>query len=264
MNKRRTIFILLAILSATLLQAQEVNRQLPSTVDTIKYRGGAADLLLSETKKNVQEIVKDNRRYEGMELRSDALSLPEVNYLGQARPALLSPMHWGGWYGWQLHQGLNVSLGASVFAQFGKNAWYKGAGFQQNLSMMFAHPVNNHLSVAVGGYLNNISWAHQSFRDAGLNAIIGYRFNNRWEAYLYGQKSLTNNVNSLYYSTNQYVGMRYPYMMTPLYDMSVIGDRIGAAVKYNFSPTFSIYVSVEEVSLPVSSLSPPYPPRNEK
>ena len=36
-------------------------------------------------------------------------------------------------------------------------------------------------------------------------------------------------------------------MPYPLYDMQALGDRVGAAVKYNFNPSFSVQVSVEKV-----------------
>lgn len=162
------------------------------------------------------------------------LNLPPVNASGQPMPIGMYPYYWGGWYDWQLHPGLNVTLGASVMAQFGRGAM-SGAGFSQNIAMMYAMPVNKYLSVAVGGYFNNMDWGRYSYRDAGINAMIGYKFNDRWEAYLYAQKSLTNNK-------------RIPL---PLYDISTSGDRIGAAVKYNFNPNFSIQVSFESDSRPV-------------
>lgn len=163
----------------------------------------------------------------------DSLHLPALNTNGQVQPFHLSPLYWGGWYNWNLHRGLNINLGASVFAQFGKNA-HHGAGFTQSISAMYAMPITSKLSFAVGGYFNNIYWAHDSFRDTGLSAVLGYRFNEHWEAYLYGQKSLVDN-------------QRIPY---PLYDMQSLGDRIGTAVKYNFNPNFSIQLSVEQGWMP--------------
>ena len=59
---------------------------------------------------------------------------------------------WWGFDTWQLHKGLNVNLGASVFASFGKGA-PKGAGFGQDISLMYATPINDKLSLAVGGWL---------------------------------------------------------------------------------------------------------------
>ena len=71
---------------------------------------------------------------------------------------------------------------------------------------------------------------HDTYRDAGLSAVLGYRFNDHWEAYLYGQKSLV--------SSN--------YIPYSLYDMNALGDRIGAAVKYNVNKNFSITLSVDK------------------
>ncbi len=161
----------------------------------------------------------------------------------------LSPL-WGSWRGslgpgwgfWGLHEGLNVSLGASVFAQFGKNA-RRGAGFSQQIALQYAEPITDKLSFALGGYLTNVRWQHESFRDVGLTAILGYQFNERWEAYVYGQKSLMQTDN---------------YMPRSLYELEQLGDRIGAAVKYNFSPSFSLQLGVEQTVRP-SHHVPPVP-----
>lgn len=176
----------------------------------------------------------------------DSLHLPVLDSQGRVSPFNLYPLYYGWWSSWQLHPGLNISAGASVFAQFGKNA-RNGVGFSQNISAMYAIPVNNKLSIALGGYLNNIYWAHDAYRDAGLSAILGYKFNDHWEAYLYGHKSLVDNH-------------RMPYC---LYDMNSVGDRIGAAVKYNFNENTSIQISVESVSMPNRrplSIEPPVAP----
>lgn len=156
---------------------------------------------------------------------ADSLHLPALNSLGQMRVRSY-PTGLFGMSDWDLHCGLNVNLGVSVSAMFGKYA-PKGAGFGQNVSAMYAVPLNSRLSLATGGYFNNISWAGYSLRDAGLNAILSYRFDEHWEACLYAQKSLTDS--------------RVPL---PLCDMSDMGDRIGAAVKYNVNPSFSIEMSV--------------------
>lgn len=159
---------------------------------------------------------------------ADTLHLPTLTAQGQVRPFCLQPLYWGGWNSWSLHPGLNVQLGASVFAQFGKHA-KGGAGFAQSLSAMYAIPVNSRLSVAVGGYVDNVMWQRDSWREAGLSAVMGYRINDHWEAYLYGQKQL----------------MSSRYMPYSLYDMARLGDRIGAAVKYNVNQNISFQVSVE-------------------
>ncbi|HEY9550957.1 MAG TPA: hypothetical protein VIQ97_01610, partial [Prevotella sp.] len=90
-------------------------------------------------------------------------------------------------------------------------------------------PLNEKLSLAVGGYFSNMLWNHGSYRDAGLSAVLGYRFNEHWEAYLYAQKSLL---------SDRYI----PYNLRTLH---ATGDRIGAAVKYNVNHNFSFQVSFE-------------------
>lgn len=164
----------------------------------------------------------------------DSIHLPVLNMQGQ-----VPLMTWlnDSWYGldqWTLHKGLNMNLGASVFAAFGKGA-PKGAGFGQDLSLMYAMPLSGKLTLAVGGWISNAYWGNDRYTDAGLNAVLGYKFNDHWEAYVYGRKSIMNKP----------VPHRF-------YNMQELGDRIGAAVKYNFSPSCSVQISVSagKCSLP--------------
>ncbi|WP_308269303.1 hypothetical protein [Prevotella sp.] len=215
-----------------------------------------------------EEAVAEQTKAEQKEIEEnvemqDSLHLPKMNMYGQPETIAHYPLNFGGWYDWGLHKGLNVQIGASVFAQFGKGA-HSGAGFQQNIAMMYATPINDKLSVAVGGYMNNINYAGDNWRDAGLSAVIGYRFNEHWEAYVYGQKSITNNIgNRLRYSMydGYYGGYYGPGMggfggfsrnffgmpAYSAYDLMNVGDRIGATVRYNFNNNLSIQVSVENV-----------------
>ena len=163
--------------------------------------------------------------------RADTLHLPTLDNLGQVWSTRM-PFFRPGWGAWNLHEGLNVSIGAYVFAGFGKHS--SGSGFGQSLSAMYATPLTSKLSLAVGGYYNNMYWSHNAFRSAGVSAVLGYRFDNHWEAFLYGQKSLTENH----------------FTPRPLYDMGDLGNRIGAAVRYNINPSFSVEVSVEHGSKP--------------
>ncbi len=176
----------------------------------------------------------------------DSLHLPLLDASGRVMNFGYMPYY--GLQGWSasgLHRGLNLSLGASVFAQFGKHA-RGGAGFAQHIAALYAVPLTSRLSLAVGGYLNHVNWDHNSVHDAGLTAVLGYQFDEHWEAYLYAQKSLVSSEHMPYY----------------LYDMGAVGDRIGAAVKYNFNPSFSIQVSVEHNERPHHDVwtksQPPY------
>ena len=163
---------------------------------------------------------------------TDSLHLPTLDNLGRTWTGSF-PLFRPGWGTWNLHKGLNVSLGASVFASFGKHAPH-GAGFGQSLSAMYAIPLTDKLSVAIGGYFNNLYWAHDAHRSAGLSAVMGYQFDEHWEAFLYGQKS--------------FIQDRFtPY---PLYDLGHLGDRIGATIRYNVTPSFSFELSVEHGHMP--------------
>lgn len=191
---------------------------------------------------------------------SDSLHLPKLNSYGQPQTISRYPLCFDGWYSWGLHKGLNMQLGASVFTQFGKGA-RGGAGFGQNISLMYAMPLTEKLSVAIGGYLNNVNYAGDNWHDVGLSAVLGYRFNDHWEAYVFGQKSITNNVyNRLNYAAygNWYNGMGcgygrfggfgtnfYGFPAYSAYELGNMGDRIGATVRYNVNSSMSIEVTVE-------------------
>ena len=162
----------------------------------------------------------------------DTLHLPTLNHYGQVPINMFPYNMWGGYHSWNLHQGLNMNLGASAFGSWGGGS-YLGTGFSQDVSLMYAVPLSKKMSLAIGGYFNNNFFAHDSFRDAGISAVLGYRFNEHWEAYLYGQKSL----------------VKKPFPM-PLYGMGYVGDRIGAAVRYNVNPTMSVEVNVEWMETP--------------
>lgn len=162
-----------------------------------------------------------------------------------------------GSYGWGLHKGLNLSVDLSVFATFGKHAPHWG-GFTQTINATYLTPLtkDNKLWMALGTYLNNINYGGDNFRDGGVYGILGYQFNEHWEAYVYGQVSVANNYNSIYsryagygpYGYGRY-GM-YPGawgmgVMPGGYGMGAAGANVlGAGVRYT-NKNFSIGVSVE-------------------
>lgn len=227
---KRLFFTLLAGAICCAVGAQEVNTKVSVPDSTVAVPAAPVGEIIGGSDDSADRYVYDD--YHGEPLtQADSLHLPVLNRFGQTYINMY-PYSWSGWYDWQLHKGLNVSLGASVFATFGDGRW-SGTGFTNSISAMYAVPLTGKLSLAVGGYLNNLYWAHDAYHDAGLNAVLGYKFNEHWEGYLFGQKSLTNKM-----------------MPLPLYDMSNIGDRIGAAVKYNFNPKFSIQVTVSAEKRP--------------
>lgn len=164
-----------------------------------------------------------------------------------------------GWnsFGWGLHKGLNLSVDLSVFATFGKHAPHWG-GFTQTINAAYLTPLtkDNKLWLALGTYINNINYGSDSFHDGGVYGILGYKFDEHWEAYVYGQVSVANNYNSIY---NRYGGYRgygpWSYGMYPGayglglmpggYGMGTPGANVlGAGVKYT-NKNFSIGINVE-------------------
>ena len=188
--------------------------------------------LAVQAQERVDSIPVSHMRYEEPQMpmlpaTDDSLHLPLLNDYGQVRPLGMYPCLWTGYDRWDLHRGLNVSMGASVFSSFDRHG---STGFAQNVALMYATPLTDKLSFSLGGYYSHFNYGRESFHDAGLNAVLGYQFDEHWEAYLYAQKSLTD---------------RKRFMPLPLWELTNQGDRIGAAVKYNFSPSFSIQVSME-------------------
>ena len=231
--KRRMAFFLMMAFACMAATAQEVVGGY-NTTDLLEVQPPVKVVDTYNAAQAVREYTPEEYAASRLpvEQRRDTLHLPTLDNRGQVWSTRM-PFFRPGWSTWDLHQGLNVNIGASVFAGFGKHA-HHGAGFGQSISAMYARPVTSKLSMAVGGYFNNLYWNHDVYRSAGVSAVLGYQFDEHWEAYLYGQKS--------------FVQSRFiPY---PLYDMGDLGDRIGAAVRYNVNPSFSVEMSVEHSSWP--------------
>ena len=130
---------------------------------------------------------------------------------------------------WYMHPGLNATLSASVIV-----SPRSGSGFSNSLSIAYADSIMSRLTYAVGGYVRHMSWQGRSFSDAGLTAMLNYRFDEHWEATLFAQKSI--------------VEPRTPMM--PFWMREEVADKIGAEVRYHFSPSFSLGVSMWKVAYP--------------
>lgn len=227
----RTTLTFIALFGwAVVTEAQDTPtiQEQPSTSTDMPYLEPSEDVMGTEGLRSSFEPLSGEEVYFGDFTPSpDTLALPSLTTHGHIMPIAHYPYLWDSMYSWDLHEGLNVTLGMSVIAQFGKHA-RSGAGFGQDVAMMYAVPLSKKLSFAAGGYFNRMSWSHDSFYDAGITAMLGYRFDEHWEAYISGQKSIT--------SSN--------YIPYPLYNMRALGDRLRATVRYNFNPSMSIEVSV--------------------
>lgn len=249
---RKNWIIIIATMFSLAVFAQEDNKQIvvTSSVEDID-----------------DEYVDDNREYlNGMvpvasfddkSVKTDTLHLPTLDYMGRVpgHRYMWYPMM-GGFGGWNVHEGLNVNVGLSAFTSFGKNSFN---GWGQNLSAVYAKPLNDKWSIAVGAYLNNYSTNYGSFRCAGITGVVSYRFNEHWEAYVYGQKAFMDNRSSLFghygpygYGPYGFGPYGFGYPMHPLYDMGMMGDRIGAGVTWMPNDKFSFSVQFEYDSYPNS------------
>ena len=96
-------------------------------------------------------------------------TLPLIDENGQVQspadyydPYLYDPWFYGygGGYGaWRLHKGLNVNIGASVFANFGKGLGGNGAGFSQDVTLMYVTNLSKKATLAIGGYITTAPMA---------------------------------------------------------------------------------------------------------
>lgn len=178
-------------------------------------------------KQNTPSTIERRSYSEARKQQTDSLHLPALTQHGSVPLMSYAYEPLWGIDNWELHRGLNMNLGASVFASFGKGT-PSGAGFAQDLSLMYALPLTKRLSLALGGWVSNVFYANRRFTDAGLSAVLGYKFDEHWEASAFVKKSLV--VNNVHYSYGA---------------MQDLGDRIGASVKYNFSPSFSVQLTVQ-------------------
>lgn len=153
-------------------------------------------------------------------------SLPPMTYRG----TIATYPYWGSMFtslgNWELHPGLNASLSASAIFGFGRNS---SSGFANSAAVMYAGQLMPRLSFSIGGYSSFLDWGRHQMKDAGLTAMLNYRFDEHWETAVFAQKSLMQ-----------------PKL--PLQQMwwlgGDFGDKIGAMVKYNINPNVSVQLSV--------------------
>ncbi len=166
-------------------------------------------------------------------------SLSVAGGCGFAMPAEAYPRRFAAPWGGGLHEGLNASLDLSAFASFGKNGF---SGTAERISMMYARQVNGNLSFAVGGWFENLSSGAGSARYGGLAALVNYRFDTHWEAYVYAQKSLAGTF---------YAGRRGQWAALDALDwLGSFAVRIGRGVRYNFNESTFLELQLDFAKYP--------------
>lgn len=85
----------------------------------------------------------------------------------------------GGLSFWNLHEGFNASIDMGVSVGFGKNNPWRGAAFFTNVAGLYAHQVNDRLTLAGGLYLSHLDGWGQHPNALGLFGLANYRINDR-------------------------------------------------------------------------------------
>ena len=162
-------------------------------------------------------------------------SLPPLTYRG----TIATYPYLGGFTGfgnWDLHPGINASLSASAIFGLGKNS---SSGFANSAAVMYAGQLMPKLSFSIGGYTSFLDYGRHQMKDAGFSAMLNYRFDEHWEAAVFAQKSL--------------MQPRMP-MQNMWWLGADFGDKIGAMVKYNMNPHFSVQLSVWDQKTPWNNM----------
>ncbi len=162
----------------------------------------------------------------------DSLHLPDVDYTGMVYSPRWGYSYMGGSGPWRIHEGLNASVDLSAFTSFGKNHI---SGTAERIDLLYARALSDRWSIAVGGYFTNMNTNRGHYMAGGLSALVDYRFNEHWEAYVFAQKNLFRKMSGSGYG---------PWYGMDAYDyFGNMCDRIGLGVRYNFNP--STYVEVQ-------------------
>lgn len=255
-RKRRYTYLFCLALAATGAQAQHVSPGPLHSADSPREDW----ILPGDT---VYDAGKP-KIYSGKPMRMPAKA-EEGKSLAEAKPEWNPGLGRGQGTGWGLaqglHKGLNLSVDLSAFATFGKHAPHRG-GFAQTIDAAYLTPLtkDDKLWMALGMYVNNVNYGGDSFHDGGLYGILGYKIDEHWEAYVYGQLSVANNYGSLYgrcagYGPYGYGAWGYGMwpgawgmgVMPGGYGMGAPGaNTLGAGIRYtNSKKTFSFGVNFE-------------------
>ena len=157
-----------------------------------------------------------------------------------------------------LHAGLNASMDLSAYTTFGGR--HHHSGFAQTANVAYATPIGKKGSLVVGGSLSHVNEGTNNYVTGSVYAELGYRFNDQWSAFIYGQKSIGSNG---FYPYSYYgcSPLGYQSLMSPFgwgpYGIGAYSygagsnffnnvDRVGASVLWKPSPSFSLQLSVEK------------------
>lgn len=80
---------------------------------------------------------------------------------------------------WDVHEGFNASVDMGVSVGFGKRNPWRGAHFFTNVTGLYAHPVNDRLTLAAGMDYSYFSGWGRGLNSIGLFGLANYRINEK-------------------------------------------------------------------------------------
>lgn len=155
-----------------------------------------------------------------------AVSYPQSKMLGMV------PFGYG-YSTWELHKGLNASIGINLTFSPSQYA-PSGVGFGQDATFLYMIPLSKRLSIAGGLYASNMNWGYYNHRNVGITGIAGYQLTEKISLYAYGNKTLTPNYKNGYHYPSYYFD----------------ADKIGGLVNFKVSNAASFSIGIERNSYP--------------
>ena len=96
-----------------------------------------------------------------------------------------SPLSFGGTF-WDIHEGLNAQVDAGVTVGWGKHNPFRGGSFFTDVSLLYAKPLTDCWTVAVGGTLSRFRFFDNYVTTASVQALANYQFNEHLSGTVYG------------------------------------------------------------------------------
>lgn len=192
---------------------------------------------------------------------SAALSTPLMPDLPPAAFSLCNTFTPFGTGYWNLHEGLNAQIGAGVTVGWGKYNPFRGGSFFTDISLIYARPVTDRLTLAIGGTVSRFKFYGDPVVTGSVMALANYRFNEHLSGTIYGayHDNLSGNTafHSLYSldSFHTFNTLNSPYL--PFLGRCA---EIGAEMTYKFNNGVTVGVGYTQYIDVSSDVRPWLPP----
>ena len=174
-------------------------------------------------------------------LSDTGITLSRIPYPGFSSFTL--PVFRPGFYGpafgglWNIHERLNASVDMGVSVGFGKNNPWRGAHFFTDIAALYAHPINDRLTLAAGMDYCHFTGLGNGHSSLGVFGLANYRINDRLDITGF----LSHDFGPL--SPSDRFSTRVPYvpgMMGPSTTIGAdLGVKVGENAKFNIGLSFT-------------------------